>query len=126
MNDTRRRMLTEYLGECWHEITDKGPYQSTCSKCGMTFGAIHTSDWDPAGFNRTFTTAQDMVDLVKRIERVGDLGNFTSFSYPKWGEYCAAHGYPKNKYGGHIAWLITDPARTCELIAEWMEGEHET
>ncbi len=28
--------------------------------------------------------------------------------------------------GEFTAWLITDPARTCELIAEWMEGKHET
>ena len=127
MNDTRRRMLTEYLGECWHEITDKGPYQSTCSKCGITFGAIHSSDWNPTGFNRTFTTAQDMVDLAKKM---GEKGNFNDFIV--WLGY--QYPYESDSKSGvwtiagnasFIAWLITDPARTCELIAEWMEGKHE-
>ena len=122
MNDTRRRMLTEYLGECWHEITDKGPYQSTCSKCGITFVAIHTSDWDPAGFNRTFTTAQDMVDLVKKLEEKHDWhASLTSIYYgDKW-EFSTIY---LNDLSGFTVWLITEPARTCELIAEWMEAEH--
>ena len=122
MNESQRRMLTEYLGECWHEITDKGPYQSTCSKCGITFGAIHTSDWDPAGFNRTFTTAQDMVDLVKKLEEKHDWhASLTSIYYgDKW-EFSTIY---LNDLSGFTVWLITEPARTCELIAEWMEAEH--
>lgn len=114
MNNTRRRMLTEYLGECWHEITDKGPYQSTCSKCGMIFGAIHLSNWDPTGFNRTFTTAQDMVDLVRKMVTDGSWLGCYRFLCVKW----------LNRESV-MAYLITDPARTCELIAEWEEAEHE-
>jgi hypothetical protein len=128
MNDTRRKMLTEYLGECWHEITDKGPYQSTCSKCGITFGAIHSSDWNPTGFNRTFTTAHDMVDLVKKMEELDGWYYFVEeYALPL---FIKDDSLEFNSSGSQLSWftfwLITDPARTCELIAEWMEAEHET
>jgi hypothetical protein len=128
MNDTRRKMLTEYLGSCRHEITDKGPYQSMCSKCGMTFGAIHSSDWNPTGFNRTFTTAQDMVDLGKRMMVNGDWNPFYCDTFNDW--YARNRESVKNTEDADakfVAWLLfTNPARTCELIAEWMEGKHES
>ncbi|HOD97837.1 MAG TPA: hypothetical protein PLT63_03585 [Syntrophales bacterium] len=118
MNDTRRKMLTEYLGSCWHEIVDKGPYLSTCSKCGMTFGAIHTSDWDPAGFNRTFATHADLHALVCKMKEKQELWEFEQiFALKRW------HDYTSNGET-YLSWLITDPARTCELIAEWMEAKH--
>ena len=69
MKDEDRKVLTEFLGECFHDIENKGPYQSTCSKCGMTFGAIHSSDWNPNRFNRTFDTWEDFGALWEKIDK---------------------------------------------------------
>lgn len=102
MNDTRRRMLTEYLGECYHEPVEKGPFLY-CIKCA-----------EADCTNRTFTTAQDMLDLVKKMVERGDWRKFLRFTWESWPGF----------EGEFTAWLITDPARTCELIAEWREAEH--
>lgn len=75
------------------------------------------------GDNRPFTTPADLHALVCGMVERGDWPDFTSFSYPKWGEYCGDHGYPHNRFGGYVSWLITDPSRTCDLIAEWLEAQ---
>lgn len=107
MNDTRRRMLTEYLDECWHE--GGSDYYRTCVTCHR----IH-SNYELENERRTFTTSQDMVDLVKKMVERGDWRKFLRFTWESWPGF----------EGEFTAWLITDPARTCELIAEWKEAEH--
>ncbi|MDD5170907.1 MAG: hypothetical protein PHN75_18975 [Syntrophales bacterium] len=132
MNDSRRKMLTEYLGECWHEISSYPIIHNNGIKCVICKKyAKHDPSTRYGIVRRTFTTAQDMVDLAKKM---GEKGNFNDFivwlglqyryeSDSKSGVWTIAGN------ASFIAWLITDPARTCELIAEWMEwmeGEHET
>ena len=118
MNDTRRKMLTEYLGECWHDIKEE---TYSCRKCGMSLSEIYSQPFTISD-NRTFTTAQDMVDLVKKLEEKHDWhASLTSIYYgDKW-EFSTIY---LNDLSGFTVWLITEPARTCELIAEWMEAEH--
>ncbi len=73
-----KQFLTEkVLKGCWHDIEDHGPYKSKCNKCGMSFGAIHTSDWNPQGFNHTFDSRNDLLDLYEAINRDGKWDDFS-------------------------------------------------
>lgn len=123
MNDTRRKMLTEYLGECWHEISSYPIIHNNGIKCVICKKyAKHDPSTRYGIVRRTFTTAQDMVDLVKKLEEKHDWhASLTSIYYgDKW-EFSTIY---LNDLSGFTVWLITEPARTCELIAEWMEAEH--
>ena len=121
MNDTRRKMHTEYLGECWHEIKEE---TYSCRKCGMSRAEIYTQPFAISD-NRTFTTAQDMVDLGKRMMVNGDWNPFYCDTFNDW--YARNRESVKNTEDADakfVAWLLfTDPARTCKLIAEWMEDQ---
>ena len=117
MNNSKHKLLTEYLGECWHEIKEE---TYSCRKCGMSRAEIYTQP-----FNRTFTTAQDMVDLVKKMEELDGWYYFVEeYALPL---FIKDDSLEFNSSGSQLSWftfwLITDPARTCELIAEWMEAE---
>ena len=112
MNDTRRRMLTEYLGECWHE--GGSDYYRTCVTCHR----IH-SNYELENERRTFTTPADLHALVLRMVGKGEWHNFYSCVW----KVLIREVEDESQI---LAVLITDPARTCELIAEWMEGKHES
>ena len=121
MNDTRRKMLTEYLGECWHEqLDDKTPYVCSCGDEYHTGCSL--ADHIHYGNKRKFDTAQDMVDLVRKMVEKWEWDDCHSSLWDKWTAQCEDEEYPIIDY---VVWLITDPARTYELIAEWMEGKHE-
>ncbi len=115
MNDNRRKKLTLFLGKCWHEINPnkRGEW---CQHCKKYF-------WDErlTGSSHTFTTAQDMVDLAKRLVET-----------KKWDTFMDQHISSKLYDDGNpwsiprlFAWLLTDPARTCDLVGEFLEGEDE-
>ncbi len=75
-----KQFLTEkVLKGCWHDIEDHGPFKSKCCKCGMSFGAIHTSDWNPQGFNHTFDNRNDLLDLYGQIKKDGKLISFLNY-----------------------------------------------
>ena len=122
MNDTRRRMLTEYLGECWHEISSYPIIHNNGIKCVICKKyAKHDPSTRYGIVRRTFTTSQDMVDLVRKMAKTADWSDFC-----EWSAFEENYGAQSmaNEFDEWAAWLITDPARTCELIAEWKEAEH--
>lgn len=104
MNDERRRLLTEYIGECWIEIV-ASPYRS---------------DGIAENKNRTFTTWADLWAVRKALERHDDVSDFLDLTFWKHAELPRG---TKNE-GGYVWWLFT-PARFCELAAEFLEGRHE-
>ena len=106
MNDERRKVLTEYLGECWlwdEDLDDEG----MCKKCGQCFESHR--------LNRTFTTDADMMDLFRKLT---DKDVFNSFySWVMW-----KHTYWSIKnYEEMIKFLFYEPERFCCLVAEWLE-----
>ena len=126
MNDTRRRMLTEYLGECWHEISSYPIIHNNGIKCVICKKyAKHDPSTRYGIIRRTFTTSQDMVDLGKRMMVNGDWNPFYCDTFNDW--YARNRESVKNTEDADakfVAWLLfTDPARTCKLIAEWMEDQ---
>lgn len=108
ITDEQRQRLTKYLNECWHDIEDKGPFNSTCKKCGASFGAIHASDWNPQSFNRTFTTDTDMMTLFRKL--------VDSCKYIDFNKFFSAERVS-------LEYLFYEPERFCLMVDEWLERE---
>lgn len=107
MNDDRRKMLSEFLEERWRE-----PYFS----CTCHDGSCPSKMVDE---NRTFTTAQDMVDLAKKLAEVWKWDKFEPWAFEYFEEKANGFGF-----SNYIAWLMVEnPARTCELVGEFLEAE---
>lgn len=111
MNDDRRKMLTEYIGECWIEIV-ASPYRS---------------DGIAENKNRTFTTWADLGAVYSKMVEMVD-GTWEAFCNRVINEYY--HDYVQiesieDTFHFH-AWLfclnhpeqITD---RMELAAEFLE-----
>lgn len=70
MTDDDRKLLTKYLGECWHE------YNGTSWVCQNCFKA-HT----PKDVNRTFDNWPDFGALKDKIVERGEWKEFWAFCY---------------------------------------------
>jgi hypothetical protein len=104
MNDERRKVLTKYLGLCWHEGRMPINCGYRCVKCGDTYVA-----------NRTFDNDPDMMDLFRKLT---DKDVFNSF----YGWVMWKHTYWSIKnYEEMIKFLFYDPERFCNLVAEWLK-----
>lgn len=115
MNDDRRKMLTEFLCEYWHEIYWHDLRGSACNKCDAPLNGIFD-------LQRTFSTAQDMVDLAKRLVEVWRWNGFYGYTYEKNTSGCWGWDMDEIEHWAEFdAWIITDPARFCELVAEFLE-----
>ena len=101
LNDERRKVLTKYLGLCWHEGRMPINCGYRCVKCGDTYVA-----------NRTFRTDADMMALFRKIVDSLNFGAFQNFAYKHFNEY---PNYTMTE------WLFYDPERFCNLVAEWLE-----
>ena len=100
LTDEKRKELTLFLGECWHEVDYEG--DSFCCHCGEHYHHVQ---------NRTFTTPDDMVALAKRMVEKGVWRKFFLFVSAK---------EAPNYWIDLIAWLLTDPARFCWLVSEFL------
>ena len=98
LNDERRKVLTKYLGLCWHEGRMPINCGYRCVKCGDTYVV-----------NRTFRTDADMMALFRKIK---DSKKFSSFWY---------FAVDKDRDAVELDWLFYDPERFCNLVAEWLE-----
>jgi hypothetical protein len=68
MIDARRKLLTEALGECWHEIAYTRANAFKCS-CGEVFhhGEALEAKLHCKKLNRTFATADDYEALREKV-----------------------------------------------------------
>lgn len=122
MNYTDRKTLTEFLGECWHEpiFVRDNPVEGhfKCSKCGIELKINKSA-------NRTFTTPDDFFDLVARLRETGKWVKFRVFAFKTWWNdptLLASMPYDSTINAIFEDWLL-DPARFCELVAEWLKKE---
>ena len=101
MNDEMRKALTEYLGECWHQMEriHPGGIFKRCYKCLKPESEGIT--------NRTFTTWEDLGALKNKLVEKGDWRDFFGFARNSWDEANVNN------------WLMV-PARFCELVGEWL------
>ena len=114
MNDENKKLLTEYLGECWHEMEpdlelNYGIYR--CKKCLISSFAHKL-------YRRTFTTPADLHAIYSKMVEKGEWDAFDNWSwwYRKGAEPKVAHS----------VWLfcLNCPEQIPErmvMVAEWIE-----
>ena len=126
MDESDCKLLTTFLGECWHEKPEESYHRQArkrfflghiCGKCGKAY------------LNRTFTTPDDMMAVKDKLEEKGEWCGFTSYSYSKWRDYVL--GLPPDKYKHEMSddrcsymfvWLL-NPTRFCQLAADFLKGD---
>jgi len=94
LTEDDKKRLTEFLGECWD------------------------ADKRPGGDlpNRTFSTAQDMVDLAKKLVDSKWTLAFHEHAVDYWSEKVDV--YDRLGWESFTMWLITNPTLFCKLVAE--------
>ena len=133
MTNEDRKLLTEYLGECWHELPDNPlgeKEMGTCVKCRLFLGYIGTG-WDWAvdddvriPHNRTFTIRADMMDLYDRLFQKHKWHKFTVFAKMRF----SFNDYDQtftNIETGFYAWLFCLSGEgyedRCQMVANWVK-----
>jgi len=123
MNDERRRLLTEWLGGCWHEwqnrLCDPNRKCETipdCKKCGII------CKYDGSTDNRTFDTWADLGAVYSKMVERGGWVKF--YRYARMFARCAGIYYPPEFFP---MWLfcLNHPehiADRMDLAAEFLEG----
>jgi|GEM_PF-1931749 len=114
MTDESRKRLTLFIGECWHEFPHGAeitldPWYIYCLHCGC-----QKSNTKP---NRTFTTNDDAHALVLKLEEKGMWRGFWDYAMYTWGE----NDMTPIAYCLFTYWLISNPARFCEMVNEFLE-----
>jgi len=113
MTDKYRKVLTEMIGECWHEFPDYGSQKEykyigcphTCLKCKKGHNLCIIT-------NRTFTADEDIMKVFRWLV---DNGKFEILCESEIIREHYMNDTHDNKY--LIAWLIYDDKRFCCLVA---------
>lgn len=73
LTDDDRKMLTEYIGECWPEYgVDADGYEAPCNKCWK---------WIDEHNNRTFTTLADLHAVYSRMVELEEWHQFMNYAH---------------------------------------------
>lgn len=115
MDDETRKMLTEWLGECWHEY-DLGGFRNLkeyfmCDRGYPPCGKCNSHNI----FQRTFTTPDDFFAVKNRLVELGLWEEFRKYAWAVWVGLCL--GVWSFQFDD---WLI-DPARFCQLAADFLK-----
>ena len=108
ITDKQRKMLTEFIGECWHDIKRSAvgisPFTvEVCSKCKEVISNSETTYKE----NRTFTNDSDMMEVRKMLRDEGLWHGFYNFVI---------------RYTPFImVYLYKNPERFCWLVAKFLE-----
>jgi len=97
MRDEDRKILTEFLGECWIDI-DNFDSEGICKKCGECWESHH---------HRTFDTWEDFGALWEKVEKK-DL--FLSWLHQEYYELYSINAWRK--------WERAIPKKRCAIILE--------
>lgn len=126
MIDATKKLLTEYLGEKYHQISTNYGEVSKCS-CGARGAIARMECWKN---NRPFTTWADLGALKEKMAERGDWEEFLSFCFY---EASCNSDFPmgmiddeemsgENKYYDEdFINYILNPLRFCDLAGEWVE-----
>ncbi|MDD5095862.1 MAG: hypothetical protein PHV74_16040 [Dehalococcoidia bacterium] len=132
MNDEDRKLLTEYLGECWHEWTGGVAVKTSsittimCQKCGKI-------KWHD--LPRTFTTRSDMMGLYQAIAKKGKWGEFFHHAKDPFELVALCPDESGTGYDCYesdfTTWLFCLSGEgydeRCQMVAEWVkEAIHES
>jgi len=118
MTDNQKKMLTEWMGECWHEWNPKvqngetSEGQPYCLKCDYQ---------GTYGFRRTFDTWADLGACMEKLAEKGEWIDFFDEIYTSWWATNLTHS-PAEDF---TSWLfrpkVDGKPHFCKLVAEWME-----
>ena len=100
MNDEDKKLLTEFLGECWHK-----PSSTDCS-CGERHPPLMGNP------NRTFTFWQDLGDLKNQLVKKEEWADFYW-----WVRSVIAI---EDIFSHFTSWLL-NPKRFCQLVADYLK-----
>jgi len=112
MNDEDKKLLTNFIGEKWHEDSGiKGNEQGTTNLCTCGEYFATSSHFAQCG-HRTFLTGDDMLALKNKIVK---KGKWTQFFMWAWdlSDCDFIDGSTTSQY---TDWLFTMP-RFAELVA---------
>ncbi len=128
MTNDQKKMLTEWLGECWHEVASQYMTQGNgwlCKHCRKTFTV-----------NRTFTTWQDVGDYKNMLVADGLWAEFILYVAKKYNDL--NKGREIDLSGSYVvieftSWLFRSVDESgnphfCRLVAGFLEkrkGEKE-
>ena len=122
LTESDRKLLTEYLGECWHnwEVVRGGANNELYPVCVRCHAAGHINL-----LQRTFTSIQDFYDLKEKMVERKEWSNFCKYADDKWmEEWLAEDEYENATFeSDYSRWLI-HPDR-CETVASWLRGGEE-
>lgn len=107
MNDQTRKLLTEYLGECWDENEKTFPYKRETNSHGESITVNR---------NRSFTTPDDADALRRKMVEKGDWADFIDYAYIN--NFKTIRIMSEAVYD-FINWLI-EPTHFCELAGEFI------
>ncbi len=104
------KIVTEYIGECWHEVEYEG--DSFCRYCGEHYTSIQ---------NRTFTTWNDFGAVFEKLVEKGDWREFHETQYDYWWDD-EIHWEKEHKEADFNEWLLSrlpdGTYRLCQLVAD--------
>lgn len=110
MTDEDKKIVTEYLGECFLDINNLDE-EGICKLCGQV-AESHTE--------RTFTDPADFFACRDRLVKKGDLHEFYHWSYKLWQDENG--NKPSTNISDFWIWLTScNPDGVfvlCELLAE--------
>ena len=112
MTEEDKKILTEYLGECWHVWDGKDIMKGNVKMCG------ECKSWQDFDFDihRTFTTWQDFGDVFEKLEEKGEYHMFEHFVRGKWCQDVS--------FTTVTEWLLsktpTGHYRLCELASKFI------
>ena len=127
LTENQKRLLTEFLGECWHEYIkqpplekweiDQGYIQTALCSCG-SHSCLKS--------NRTFTTYQDLGDVKDKLVEKGLWRKFWWFSFEKESKARKLASGEVFSFSEWDAWLFrpTDESGNphfCRLVSLFLE-----
>lgn len=121
LSDEQKKMLTEFLGECWHESEEDDRRCIHCQKHleGWWIKDLKNNDIFIVNSKieyRTFTSWQDLGDLKEKIVEMWEWRTFYRWAYDYAGSNLLNEGYT---YEDDFCNWLMNPERFCELVAKW-------
>jgi hypothetical protein len=123
-DDQRKRLITLYIGECWHDgywycgycgeetSPARVTYTEKCDTCGQYVAWVN---------NRTFATWDDLGAVKEKLVEKGDWRDFINYAH---GEFIRDNPNCHSMYG-FDDWLFrpideNGKPHFCRIVAEWL------
>lgn len=82
LTNEERKLLTEYLGECWHKLNGGLSGDLMYCRCSTCNKWIHIADIEIGSYQRTFTTITDLHAVYSKIVEKGEWARFYYRMFP--------------------------------------------